>query len=208
MDDQTHNQAPNSQPPEQEMTRSGFLGYLWQEVKQGVVKTVEGEWQKFQKPFQGERKFLRPPGAQTNDHLFMTLCTKCDKCTAACPHGTISVHYGSGFPYDGTPILAAIDEWPCLLCEDLPCINVCPTDALQLPASIAEVRIGKAYIDNTSCVAYRGESCTTCVDVCPFPDSAIALVEGLPHVYDACTGCGICQHHCPTEPKSIVVYPV
>jgi MauM/NapG family ferredoxin protein len=153
-----------------------------------------------------QRKLLRPPGAQP-EPLFLAMCTRCDACTAACPHEAIAVHYGAGAPHDGTPYLWNLSQSPCLLCEDMPCIAACPTEAL-LPTQPAEVRIGEAVLDTLTCTAFRGSGCKTCYDVCPFPDQAIEIRENLPFVLpDACTGCGICQHHCPTDPKSIVVMP-
>lgn len=154
------------------------------------------------------RLFLRPPGAQA-EALFLALCTRCDACTAACPHEAISVHYGGGAPHDGTPVLANLREHPCLLCEDMPCIAACPTKALAPVSGVREVKIGTAEIDTLACSAFYGSKCQTCYDVCPLPDEAIALREGLPHVIaDACTGCGICQQACPEAPEAIRVYPM
>jgi NAD-dependent dihydropyrimidine dehydrogenase PreA subunit len=37
---------------------------------------------------------------------------------------------------------------------------------------------------------------------------ALELIEGKVTVHeDGCIGCGVCEHHCPTLPKSIVVIP-
>lgn len=179
----------------------GKMRHTWEENLQQTTDTLS--------PLT-ERVFMRPPGAQF-EAAFLTLCTRGDACTAACPHETIAVHYGSGPPHDGTPVLTHLQTSPCLLCEDTPCITVCPTGALQPVADIREIRIGVAELDRLSCTAFRGSGCTTCYDVCPLPDEAIKLVEGLPFVMaDACTGCGICQHHCPVgegeQPAAIQVF--
>ncbi len=179
-------------------------------IQQGLAKLGENLFNPLNKANDAMRTqtFLRPPGAQP-EALFLTLCTRCDACTAACPHETISVHYGSGFPNDGTPVLNNLQSHPCVLCDDTPCIESCPTEALLPVESLLDVRIGTAKIDNTTCTAYRGSGCSTCVDVCPYPDIAITLAEGLPVVLtDACTGCGICEHHCPTDPAAIKVFPL
>lgn len=151
-----------------------------------------------------QRTFLRPPGAQA-EALFLSLCTRCDACTAACPHETISVHYGSGPPQDGTPVLLNLNEHPCLMCEDTPCISACPTEALMPVNSIKEIDIGVALLDTLTCSGFRGSGCRICYDICPLPDQAIQLVEGLPFIQETdCTGCGICAHHCPDEAIEII----
>jgi ferredoxin-type protein NapG len=150
--------------------------------------------------------FLRPPGALP-EPLFLSFCTRCDACTAACPYEAISVQYGAGPLQDGTPVLLNLREHPCLLCEETPCISACPTGALSPVDSIRQIKIGSAVIDGLRCSAYRGSGCQTCYEVCPIQDEAIQLIEGLPIVIpDACTGCGICQHHCPEEPAAIQVF--
>lgn len=150
-----------------------------------------------------KRTHLRPPGAQP-EALFLSLCTQCDACTAACPHEAISVHYGSGPPHDGTPVLTNLYAHPCLMCPDTPCISVCPTQALMPLQDIRDIKIGVAYLDTLSCSGFRGSGCTLCYEVCPIPDEAIVLTEGLPFIQpDICTGCGICQHHCPDAAISV-----
>ena len=180
----------------QEFIQQGFQTLL-QKVMGRVETTIEPLTQ---------RTFLRPPGAQV-EALFLGLCTRCDACTAACPHEAISVQYGYGTPHDGTPVLLNLKEHPCLLCEDTPCISACPTEALCAVESVSSIKIGTAVIDTLSCSAFRGSGCKVCYDVCPFPDDAIEIIEGLPFVKnDACTGCGICQHHCPEDPEAITVF--
>jgi Fe-S-cluster-containing dehydrogenase component len=47
-----------------------------------------------------------------------------------------------------------------------------------------------------------------CVDHCPVGPSALEILDGAVAVHqDACTGCGVCQNNCPTDPKSITVTP-
>lgn len=182
------------------MDRGAFLrhGLGW------MAEKVSEQVERVTRPLTA-RRFLRPPGAQP-EALFLAMCTRCDACTAACPHEAISVHYGSGPPHDGTPILVDLRAHPCLLCEDTPCIQACPTEALRPVEAVSDIRMGVAVLDTLSCTAFRGSGCTTCYDVCPLPDTAIELREGLPFVLPQdCTGCGICQHHCPTDPASIQV---
>jgi ferredoxin-type protein NapG len=87
--------------------------------------------------------WLRPPGA-VEELLFLERCTKCNDCVTACPPGAIAAH-----PRDGTPVLFA-DQSPCLLCEDLPCITACGTEALLPVEGISHVRMGIATVSHVS----------------------------------------------------------
>ncbi len=185
------------------MDRRGFIEHGFRAIVGQVIQQSE----KMLQPLT-QRPFIRPPGAQV-EALFLSLCTRCDACTMACPHEAISVHYGSGSAVDGTPVMANLGEHPCLMCEGTPCIPACPTDALLPVASIENIKVGTAILDRLTCTAYRGSKCTTCYEVCPIQDTAIKLVKGLPIVEaDACTGCGVCQKYCPEEPEAIQVFPV
>ncbi len=182
--------------------RRSFIEYGFRSVLGHLLKESE----KVLEPLK-ERPFVRPPGAQM-EALFLSLCTRCDACTMACPHEAISVHYGTGEAIDGTPAMVNLREHPCLLCEGTPCITACPTEALLPVKSINQIKVGTAVLDRLTCTAYRGSKCTLCYEVCPLPEQAIKLVEGLPLVQgEDCTGCGICQKHCPENPEAITVFP-
>lgn len=93
----------------------------------------------------GSKKVLRPPGAADEDE-FMALCIRCGKCNQACPYDSIKMgteKHGLGM---GTPYFIA-RESPCMLCEDFPCVNACPTDALRGISTVYDVDIGVAVID-------------------------------------------------------------
>jgi ferredoxin-type protein NapG len=106
-------------------------------------------------------------------------------------------------------VLLNLIEHPCMMCEDTPCITACPTEALMPFESIAAIDIGVALIDTLTCSGFRGSGCQICYDVCPLPDQAIQLTEGLPFVQEnACTGCGICAHHCPDEAIEVIQKPL
>jgi ferredoxin-type protein NapG len=148
--------------------------------------------------------WLRPPGARPEAE-FLQACTKCGKCTDACGANAIfplSEEFGA---LAGTPAIAA-RKFPCWLTPDVPCIAACPTGAL-LPTPRFEVRIGLAALDEARCLVYQGTPCDRCVSVCPAP-GALVVVDGRPKVVaDDCTGCGVCEHVCPTDPASIHVRP-
>jgi ferredoxin-type protein NapG len=122
-------------------------------------------------------------------------------CPAECIKLDATNAYGKGAPYIDP------DAMPCVLCDGLLCMNVCPTGALQ-PTPLVLVDMGTAEWRPDACLRSRGEPCTICIDQCPIGTKAIDLVSGAITVFsEGCTGCGVCQNHCPTSPKSIVVIP-
>lgn len=147
-------------------------------------------------------KLLRPPGA-LDESQFVATCARCGKCAQVCSQKAINTGRGDkglsiGTPYI-EPRLAA-----CNLCLD--CVKVCPTGALR-PVEKEKVRIGTAEINQDTCLAWLGDECKICYTSCPFYNQAIKLVEHKKPVVDAsvCTGCGICERVCITDPASITV---
>ena len=77
------------------------------------------------------------------------------------------------------------------------------------PTSINDIDMGTAVWHGPSCLRSAGESCTLCIDKCPLGSAAIELKAGRVAVNPlGCIGCGVCQLHCPTDPKSIFVIPI
>ncbi len=158
---------------------------------------------------------LRPPGA-VEEKSFMALCIRCNRCLEVCPYSSIQ-RSGWG-PTIGTPYVIP-ETKACYLC--MACCRLCPTGALDPELrNPGKVRMGKAKIDPTLCYSHLflehdvlpdnagnkiGALCNTCYNVCPFPDTAIALEKNLfPVVLDGCVGCGICTERCPTRPRRAV----
>ena len=148
--------------------------------------------------------WLRPPGALPEE-LFRQTCSRCGECVKVCPAQCIKIDpaavKGAGVPY------IEIDTMPCVMCDGLLCMHHCPSGALR-PTPIGDIDMGTAAWHGNLCLRSQGEPCTICVDHCPIGEVAIQLRNGKINVIESgCTGCGVCQHDCPTSPKSIVVTP-
>ena len=153
------------------------------------------------------RGIIRPPGAVRKQE-FLALCTKCDECLKACPHGSIRKLNKDFDIADGTPIILP-DERPCYLCDNFPCITACEEGALKGVGDKEDVNMGKAYINESNCMAWGAQFCEHCARNCPV-SGAIYLEEGKPVVRrDRCVGCGICENVCNTvnQPLAIKVVP-
>lgn len=147
---------------------------------------------------------LRPPGALQED-LFRATCGRGGECVRACPAQCIKID-PSGRIGNGAPFIDA-DAMPCVVCDGLHCMQVCPSGAL-LPTPLVEIDMGTAVWHEQRCLRSDGADCTICIDRCPLGSAAIELRDGRVAVIEAgCIGCGICQHECPTRPKSITVVP-
>ena len=158
---------------------------------------------------------IRPPGA-LNEADFNARCIKCGQCVDACPYDTLKLATAeSGVPI-GTPYYIP-RETPCYMCQDIPCVPVCPTGALDHALeNIDESHMGLAVIDIENCLSWQGLRCEICFRECPVQGQAITVEHHprrvskhamfVPLVHsDACTGCGICEKVCPTQKAAIRV---
>ncbi|MCX5662275.1 MAG: 4Fe-4S binding protein [Planctomycetota bacterium] len=158
-------------------------------------------------------RILRPPGALP-DAEFASTCSRCGHCVEACPADAIRLDPGSpdspsfagGLPF----ILAR--ESPCVVCDELACMPSCPSGALKVTPR-EQIRMGMAVVDWQRCLRHPSQpdgshECQVCVAACPFGQAALGIDEqGRIEVRPACTGCGLCERACPTEPTSIWVEP-
>ena len=75
---------------------------------------------------------LRPPGALEED-AFLSACVRCGLCVRSCPPQNLKLaDWGRGLEGVGvgTPYFEARDI-PCEMCEAIPCVKACPTEALD-----------------------------------------------------------------------------
>jgi ferredoxin-type protein NapG len=142
----------------------------------------------------------RPPGA-VEEADFLRLCTRCDACIEACPHGAIG-RLQSG-PAAGTPAMDP-NTAPCHLCEGVPCAAACDEGAL-IPITPEAIFLGIAEISTQSCLPFRGPECGACRTSCPIGALTFSLAR--PRIDpDTCNGCGLCRADCPVWDRAITVH--
>ena len=151
------------------------------------------------------RAFLRPPGA-IEEGRFLDTCYRCGTCVEVCPAHAITLRQVPGHAAHGTPGIDA-DVAACVVCDGLQCTQNCPSGALQPLKRAYEIHMGLAVVSPARCVRTGGDVCILCVEKCPIGPAAIRFVgDGPPNVAaSGCVGCGMCQLHCPTQPKAVVV---
>ena len=153
-------------------------------------------------------RYLRPPGSLP-ETLFQDACTRCGDCITACPANCITVDEAGSHQATFPHILAR--QSPCVVCTDLSCMKVCPTDALSL-LEVGQINMGYAVLNDMTCLRGPGgdqEDCRLCIESCPRGEEAISVDQyhGIIEIRDGCIGCGVCEHACPTDPASIWVEP-
>ncbi len=109
-------------------------------------------------------------------------CYKCEKCVARC-----------NYPYhpDNNGVLKLIEmgvrETVCRKCEDAPCINACPNEALE------RLEDGRVKRYNMRCTG-----CGTCVVACPFGVIFHEIITYYDSQCDFCEGREpLCVKTCP-----------
>ncbi len=208
---------------------------------QGVGLTALGGmlWSGYIDSAKASPLVLRPPAA-IDEEDFLSACIKCGLCAEACKNretnteingmqkqGTIQMAKGGDQKMIGTPFLIP-RETPCYMCDDIPCVPVCPSGALdkslvsnlKKELDINKAKMGLAVVHKESCIANWGLQCDACYRACPLLGEAITIelkqnertgkhALMLPIVNDdACTGCGLCEKACVTEKPAIFVLPL
>ncbi|MFT5465811.1 MAG: ferredoxin-type protein NapG [Verrucomicrobiales bacterium] len=171
------------------------LGGLGSEIGKAVAsKRPDGEVE--------EQPFLRPPGALEDEDDFLSSCERCHACADACPHDVIR-QFGPAFgKMEGTPFIDPASQ-PCRWCEDMPCVNACPSGALSLNENGATAPVAKVKLNLDRCLNTEGILCDTCAWRCPDHLKAIRIVDRKPIVdTSSCSGCGMCLFYCDAEPTA------
>ncbi len=187
-------------------------------------------WGGYVNDVKAEEFVLRPPGAIAEND-FLKACIKCGLCVEACPYDTLKLSTPEDNKMTGTPYFEA-RETPCYMCTDIPCVPVCPTEALDQKSLFAlaednsqkmdvnKSKMGLAVVNKESCIAFWGIQCDACYRACPLLDEAITIEYEKnertgKHAFlkpvvnaEVCTGCGICEHACVTEIPAIKVLPI
>lgn len=166
--------------------------------------------------------YLRPPGADVEEE-FLSKCIRCGLCVNACPYDTLKLASIFDSAKTGTPFFEA-RKIPCYLCDDLPCIRDCPTNALDnkyldMQDGALKLKMGIAIVDSLSCIAHWGIQCDACYRACPLIDKALKLEmkrneRTAKHAFllpvvdnEFCVGCGLCERACVTEEPAIRILP-
>ncbi|WP_419768196.1 ferredoxin-type protein NapG [Arcobacter sp.] len=190
----------------------------------GLVALSGLIWSAYVDEVTASKLILRPPGA-LNEKDFLSTCIKCGLCVEACPFDTLKLAKPGDNKPLGTPFFTP-REIPCYMCIDIPCVPVCPTNALDEKLvstngklDINSANMGVAVIDNQSCIAFWGIQCDACYRACPILGQAITIeyeknqrtgkhsfMKPVVHT-DICTGCGLCERACVTQKASIFVLP-
>lgn len=205
-----------------EITRREF--FLKSARSAGLLALGGLVWSAYVDEVTASKLILRPPGA-LKEKDFLAACIKCGLCVEACPYDTLLLAKPGDNKPLGTPYFTPRDI-PCYMCPDIPCVPICPTNALDESLvskdgilDINSADMGLALIDENACIAFWGIQCDACHSACPLLNEAITLeykkndrtgkhafIVPIVHA-DVCTGCGLCERACITQKASIFVLP-
>lgn len=201
-----------------DVRRRDFLTGVLHPRNLALACTGSTAWLQTANEVRGTAFSLRPPCAR-EEQDFLEACSGCGQCVEACPFETLSLAQVGDEAATEAPRFEARQE-PCHMCEDVPCVASCPTDALEKDVSIEDARMGLAVLtDKEACLAFKGQRCEVCYRACPMMGEAIELdfrpkertgkhASLLPIIHsDRCTGCGMCEHACILKKPAIRVLP-
>lgn len=149
-----------------------------------------------------------PPGSRNID-LFLSRCTGCGLCIAACPTHVLQPSLAQyGFRGVMKPYLdftRGFCNFDCNICT-----TVCPEGAL-LPLPLPEkkqTQIALASFHRDRCIVQQNRTeCGACTEHCP-TKALFTREETFPIFHhDLCTACGECEGICPEGAVSLVLGP-
>lgn len=157
-------------------------------------------------------RLIRPPGSIPEGD-FVNRCVRCGACMKACPTGGLQPTFlQAGLEGLWTaylvPRLGACEAY----CNQ--CGQVCPTAAIR-NLTLEEKQyatMGTAVISRGKCLAWEQlKLCLVCDEVCPYGAIDFRMVTDAtgtlerPFVNEEkCTGCGLCEHHCPVDGRAAI----
>jgi ferredoxin len=122
--------------------------------------------------------FIRPPGA-LSEIEFIDRCIKCGQCLKVClTNGLQPSLFEAGLDGLWTPRL--ISRMGCCEFECNMCGRVCPTGAIKelVLNDKKKVIIGTAYVITDRCIPFvTDKTCIVCEEHCPTSDKAIVLIK-------------------------------
>lgn len=125
-------------------------------------------------------------------------CGDCAQpCVSSCSRRVISFH-PDAHPFSATPYLD-FSATGCYFCGD--CVDACPQ--LDAPVAIRATIIGKVELDITSCHAWNGVFCISCIGHCDADALSMNAKRQLLVNETACNGCGNCLSPCPGQALTI-----
>lgn len=146
---------------------------------------------------------LLPQGALSWEHLREN-CIQCYNCISRCPHEALRVVRDADTEREGLPaIYPRLNA--CIDCREKVCIEACNGAALSYEYV---ARCDQSIVINSElCLAYKGQYCMSCVNICPYSGRAIMQDANLrPFInLSACTYCGLCINACPGPENSIKI---
>jgi len=124
-------------------------------------------------------------------------CTGCQLCAAVCSArlvGNFNPSRAALYIESLLPEQLTIRPYVCIQCEEHPCVDSCPVEAI-----VEDKEFGIYVVDKEVC-----NGCGTCVDICPYNGLRLDPFEMYAIKCDVCRGKPRCVEICPTGTLKVV----